>query len=249
MRVSEGLTALALSLAVAPAAQANDACREKFVACVQKTGDPTACFSVNNACEAQVTVDERRGEILQNVEIYQEAGDAHAAMTIENTSSNPVTIGVLSRDLTCPDGAKEEAFFVFNRALQPGETLRTTAGVVCFGQGGASVDAEDDAPIGGASVQSATIYCDLARTRAVTVTVLRDRLVRYERFDTQQGDYRIQTLDGADLVEEVCREPEAPDARRVEQAALSALRELTDWLNAHAPQPGASANGSSGIRH
>ncbi|MBP5857823.1 hypothetical protein KAJ83_12455 [Marivibrio halodurans] len=211
-----------------------DACRERFVACVEETGNPMSCHAVSAACATEgipKTTDLR--DLHQTLEMEQHDGQAYARLTIENRGGGAVKIAAIVRDMVCPDTERDRLYFVFEREIQPGEQLRSAPIVACYGQGAAR-PLEDTGPgpmEGGYSARTATIHCDLAGDEPVTVGIRDNGLIDYRRADGRFGVYRAERPDGAGLFETACVGWEMKPPDDIQALRRDAMRTLDGLLD------------------
>lgn len=186
-------------------AEAGDACKARFIACVQQTGNPLECHAVAAACSTEMAPDARSASMLEQVSITQREGRAYARMVIKNTGPKAAPVSVRAWGVSCPDGARETLYFMFNGAmLAPGDSFHSHEVVACFGQSSAMADGSASSLSAPQSVETAAFYCDLDKTLKVEATVQGEALVRYQRSDGISGVHRLSQASGADLFYAAC---------------------------------------------
>lgn len=210
-QVAALVSAIAMCLG-AVHSRAEDKCRSKFIACVQDTGDPAACQSVYNNCQVAPAVDPRRRELSESIETVPVGGQDGLRMLLRNDSDKPIHVGTRSRQVRCADGSTFNAYFSFNREIQPRERQQSPVQRVCADAGGMSQVASAGSPApaaGGQSRQTLTFGCGDG-SREFRVLALRGRTVRLEQLHPQGGaaplvaTYTIKRDDGGDLAEFLC---------------------------------------------
>ncbi len=181
------------------------ACKQRFIECVQKTGNPMECHAVSAACIGGVVVDQSEAVVEETIRLSQKDGEIYAHMTVKNVSNADTQVGVRSWGFTCADGSREVLYFMFgDTVVLPGASLVAGGGIACFGKGSATADGEALATRVPMSVASTVFHCDEEKTKKVEVSVQGERLVQFKRSDGFWGTHRLMKADGSDLVRVAC---------------------------------------------
>lgn len=181
------------------------ACKQRFIECVQKTGNPMQCHAVSAACIGGVVVEQSNPVVEESIEIKHRNGDTFAQMTVKNVSNTQTQVGTRSWGFTCTDGSREILYFMFrDTAVLPGASLVSGERIACFGKEPATADGNAVTSQFPTSLASTVFHCDQEKTKRVDVSIQGDRLVQFKRSDGFWGTHRLIKADGIDLVSAAC---------------------------------------------
>ncbi len=158
-------------------------CTQKFISCVQATGNPAACYSVSAACDDSVVTEIDEAGLGTTLETTSEMGRAYAWVSVKNVATEARQTGVLLRQVRCADGTMEPVYFPLNLAIAPGATATSAKTVVCFGQPSASIathSVEASSDVEPEAIETASFSCGPSSTTTIELTPLKWPKMRYK---------------------------------------------------------------------
>ena len=238
--VAIGLTASVQMAWMCPSAAAQqNACLADFIACVQKTGDPSQCRSVNMQCEDQrgpepvtsnepAAPDPPKPAPVLNARMQTDNSDGTLRVWFELSNPGGQASEIFARAITfnCSDGETFLAFFNRPKPLAPGERVTTNPQVICPGAERFTLalpETEKATPI---EPRETVVACDEGGSRKFRVQALKYPLVRAMEITETGGGAasmvaNIATSSPEDFLKRIC---EPPAEVSLTDGAISFLR-------------------------
>ncbi|MBR9882668.1 MAG: hypothetical protein GYB21_03010 [Oceanospirillales bacterium] len=233
-----------------------DECRDKFVACVQNTGNPGTCQSTYQQCKAPVKApapEESQGDALSlEPRMSQLNGLDTVELWVANTGKVPVQIGDVSYDIRCADGTTQTAYFELGGMVGP-NAERQRVGfpqVICADAGGAvaMLEGKEAPDTGSASLAAQIIYylpCANGTTQTLTLEYKQPGFYQWQSTSGITGRFPTKTLINSDMVAMACSPESPPQPNRMQQV----LEELNRLLNDHSQgTPVPTKSTTTGVR-
>lgn len=240
-----------------------DSCKDNFIACVQKTGNPATCQSTYQHCQrgpVPLNPGPLKNEAPESLQIQAKLAQLDGLSTVElwvaNPSNNRVQIDNMSYQVRCQNGDIQTAEFSLEVELPAKMNLRKIGAsqVICIAEGGAAelLDEETTTAQGLASVASKVEYffpCANGETRSLSLQYVAKGKGYYRWISSagSRGVLNHQLLYKDDFAKLAC-EPLQPANPTLLDKARSELRQIMDRHVVDPTDKIKTPDGGSGVR-
>lgn len=227
---------------------AEDTCRNEFVACVQKSGNPGQCQSVFANCKSSAGQDvvsrdtssaSDTGALQFWTELVQYEGNFTAVrLLVSNPSNDLVQLRNAEYQVLCVDGTTEKAIFVMTGQVA-GNTKRKVAGAdqfVCMTAGGPDKVEEhintlsiEDGMMSYQHKLDLEVPCAENQNQFITVTYQKNRAFHWKNSAGVKGVLTRKIVEREDFAQLACESNRALSPALITTMKKQVLR-LLNWM-------------------